>query len=79
MAKFIVNSIGDKAVRLSSVWAIEILPLYSGTQPEPGEIVGYQLQIRVTDPQSANIVFEYGPSIEAIQALAAPVIVALES
>jgi hypothetical protein len=79
MAKFISNSIGTKAVRLEQVIALDIVPVHPHTQGGGETIIGYELRVRTDDIQGQFIVWETGETLGAVQALAGPIMTALES
>jgi hypothetical protein len=74
MAKFIVNSTGDKAVRLANVISLRIKPIR-----KPDESVNYELSVLLKDIVGHVITFEVGETLEAIQAQAVTILEALEA
>lgn len=78
MAKFILNSTVTKAIRKDDVDLLEINQQIAGST-EQGEPIysGYELTVWVGERNGVS--FETGETLEAVQALAASVIEALES
>jgi hypothetical protein len=68
MAKFVVNSTATQAIRLASIDAINISELGAG--------VKFIVNVKVG---SSNYAFEQAATLADAQALAAPVITALEA
>jgi len=79
MAKFIVNSTGEKAVRLEKVTALIIKPVWTPNPPGGPIPSGYELRLRIADLADQYVEFETGPTIGAVQALAVPILAALEA
>ena len=77
MAKFFVNSMNERAVRLSQVSSLIILPIYAGSPS--GEVInGYELRVRIADLADQYVTFETGATLAEVQALAVPLLTALE-
>jgi hypothetical protein len=67
MAKFIVNTTGDKAIRKDSILSLSILGIEGG----------YYLQVKTSD-RVLDITFETDTTLEGIQAKGAIIIASLE-
>ncbi len=75
MAKFITNSTGDKAVRLSDISSLSVETIV--VDVELPTVWG--LLIKASNIQGEFVTFETGVTKEAVQTLAAPVMEALEA
>ncbi len=78
MAKFIINSTGDKALRKDKVQQLEIVQIPLNTNPETYK---YNLSIKMEVASYIGylgIVFETDPTLEGISAKAATLLAALE-
>jgi len=78
MAKFIINSTQDKAARLANITHVVIRPVYSGDPLQGGAVSGYELNLGLADVSEMVTSFETGATLGAVQALAAPIMAALE-
>jgi hypothetical protein len=79
MAKFVTNSTGTKALRLEEIKILAIETLHPHQQGGDQIISGYNLEITVDYSQGGRIIFETGETIGAVQALAGPIMAALEA
>lgn len=78
MAKFILNSTATKSVRKDDVDLLEINQMITGSTEQGDPVYGdYELVVWVGSRNGVS--FETGGTLEAVQALAASVITALES
>jgi hypothetical protein len=73
MANFIINSTGTQAIKLSEIKALSIVKNDIGAE-------GYSLRISAVygDHPPHYFIFETGETLEAVQALASPIVAALE-
>lgn len=79
MANFIVNSIGTKAIKISTILGVAIEPIHPQGPGGNLSIDGYNLTLTLDYSQGGKIVFETALTDGDIRALAAPVMAALES
>jgi hypothetical protein len=78
MANFLLNSTGRMAVRKDK---IVLLRIEQATTASAGGIItpgDFILFVRTSSEERFDIPFEHGSTVEAVQALAAPIIAALE-
>jgi hypothetical protein len=79
MAKFITNSAGIKAIRIEDIVCLSIDQASTATGQgvvQPGDFV---LSIKTSLEERFSIPFESASTLEAVQALAAPIMAALEA
>ncbi len=78
MAKFIINSAGTKAVRKDDIKTLEIDRAITGSDDQGNPVYGnYELKVLLW-AVALQITFESAETLEAVQALATPILVALE-
>jgi len=79
MAKFIINSVGTKAIKLSQILGVEIEPIHPQGPGGHETITGYNLALTLDYSQGGKIIFETAVTDGDIRALSAPVMAALEA
>jgi hypothetical protein len=79
MANFIVNSVGTKAIKISTILGVSIDPIHPQGPCGNQTIDGYNLVLTLDYGQGGRIAFETATTDGEIRALAAPVMAALES
>lgn len=79
MAKFITNSTGIMALRLEEIKGLSIKTIHPSGPGGNQTISGYNLEITTEYSQGGAVIFETATTMEAIQALAAPIMSALEA
>ncbi len=78
MANFILNSTSTRAVKLSDVTLVEIGHIPPGVDLDGNiQYSAYALKVKLGD--SPTVIFETGDTVEAVQALAAPLLAELET
>ena len=79
MAKFVINSTGDMAVRKEQVKALSI-NLDPATEGETPRAVSYNLRVHFTQGTGFDpMIFEVDTTLQGIQSKAATILAALET